>query len=52
MIVFLNFYARFESIKRIVKSISRMILFSYIIILVTITYVNKLLTNRDLLFKL
>ena len=51
IIVFINFRARFEFIKRIMKLIARIILSSYIIISITIIYVNELLMNQDLFFK-
>ena len=52
MIVFINSRAHFEFVKRIVKSIFRMILSFRIITFIIIVYVNDLLTNRDLLFEL
>ena len=52
IIILINFRARFEFIKRIVKLIFYIILFFRVIILIIIIYVNDLLTNRDLLFKL
>ena len=52
IIILINFRARFEFIKRIVKLIFYIILFFRVIILIIIIYINDLLTNRDLLFKL
>ena len=52
IIIFINFYTRFEFVKRIVKLIFYIILFSRIIISIIIIYINVLSTNRILLFKL
>ena len=52
IIIFINFYTRFEFVKRIVKLIFYIVLFSRIIISIIIIYINVLSTNRILLFKL
>ena len=51
IIIFINSYIRFESIKRIIKLIARIILSFYVNISIIIIYVNELLMNRDLFFK-
>ena len=50
MIIFMDFRARFESIKRAVKLFNRIILSFHVTILVLIVYVDILPENRDLLF--
>ena len=52
IIIFINFRARFEFVKRIIKSILRIILSPRVIIFIIIIYVNELSTNRNLFFKL
>ena len=52
IVVSINSRARFESIKRTIKSLSKIILPSRITILMSITYADdKLLEDRDLLFE-
>ena len=53
IVVFMNSRARFESVKRTMKSLSKIILSSRITMSISITYANdKLSDNRDLLFEL
>lgn len=50
--VSIDFRARLKSIKRTIKSSSRIILLSRTTISVSIAYIEELSTNRDFLFKL
>ena len=52
IIIFINSYTRFEFIKRAIKSFNKIILLSYIIILILIIYVKILLKNKNLFFEL
>ena len=52
IIIFINLRARFEFIKRAMKSFNKIILLSYIIILISIIYVKTLSKDKDLLFEL
>ena len=47
----INSRARLDSIKRIIKTSSRIILLSYFVTLISIIYADELSQNRDLLFK-
>ena len=51
IIVFINLRARFEFIKRIIKSSKRTILPPRITIQISITYFNKLSKDRDMFFE-
>ena len=51
IIVFINSRARFEFVKRIIKSIARIILPSRVIISIMIIYADELSMNRDLFFE-
>ena len=47
----INSRARSDSIKRTIKTSSRIVLLSYFVTSVSVTYVNELPQDRDLLFE-
>ena len=49
--IFINSRARSNSIKRTIKTSSRVVLLPHFVILISIVYVDELSLDRDLLFK-